>query len=299
MPSWFRILLRPLPLLAVGCALFLLTVVLGETIVVVQNVSEWASPLRELAWLGLGLAALGGGWLVWLEIRSYLSLQRIGKLKRALVAEGLKPAAVSRDIRRWLADLERVHGEPLAEALSATRADLAGQQSVANLRSSLEECLLPELDLRVEREIRHSALRLGVASSLFTMPLVDGLLTLGFSLRLVRRVAELHGGRPGVAGTSRLLFEVFVAALGADLSQHASDALSAKVGSLAAAAGQGLVSATLLVRVGLWAQAVCRPVDRERSSVGAFVARGAAQGIKKSVRGGVHRAMRILRQENP
>ena len=298
MPSSLRILLRPLSLLAAGGALLLGALLVGEAVQFVQRIGEWGTPLREVALAALGLVAVGGLWLLWLEGGSYLRLRRVGKLRRALQREGRAAPGLLEGVQRWLDDLERVHGEPLAAALGETRAALAGQEHVAPLRRGLETHLLPALDERVEQEIRRSALRLGVASSFISMALLDGLLTLWFSVRLVRRVAELHGGRPGFVGTAHLLREVSLAALGADLSQHAADALSARVGSLAAAAGQGLVTATLLVRVGLWAQSVCRPIGLARSSVGAFVFRGAAHEIRKGVRGGVHRAMDLLRTEN-
>lgn len=295
MNSWLRIILRPLPLLAVGLVLLLCTIYLGQAVTWVAGLSEWGSPRREVAWLALGLVSVGGAWLIAREARSYLRLRRVEKLKVALMGEGAISPQLERDLNRWLVTLEELHGEALAGALFATRAALPAQRTVAHLRETLEFHLFTVLDRRVENEIRRSALKLGLATSLVSMAFLDGFVVLYFSVALVRRVAELHGGRPGWIGTLQLLREVSLAALGADLSQHAADALTTRVGSLAAAAGQGLVSATLLVRVGLWAQAVCRPIEQERSSVGAFVARGAAQGLKKGVSGGVHRAIGMLR----
>ena len=298
MPSSLRYLLRPLPLLLVGSVLLLGALAVGETFQFVRRASEWGTPMQEVALVALCLMAVGGLWLLWREGGSYLRLRRVEKLKRALQGEGRAVPGLLAGVQRWLDELERVHGEPLAEALHQTRSALVGQEHVAPVRRTLEVHLLPALDERTEKEIRSSALRLGVASSLFSMALLDGVLTLWFSVRLVRRIAELHGGRPGLVGTAHLLREVSMAAIGADLSQHAADALSTRVGSLAAAAGQGLVTATLLVRVGLWAQSVCRPIEVVRSSVGAFVVRGAAHQIRKGMRGGVHRAMGVLRSEN-
>lgn len=298
MPSPLRYLLRPLPLLAVGSALLLAAFVVGETVQFVRSTGEWGTPLQQVALVALGLVAVGGLWLLWREGGSYLRLRRVEKLKGALHREGRAAPDLLEGVQRWLDELECVHGEALADALHQTRSALVGQEHLAPVRRILEVHLLPVLDERTEREIRSSALRLGVASSFFSMALLDGVLTLWFSVRLVRRVAELHGGRPGLVGTAHLLREVSMAALGANLSQHAADALSTRVGSLAAAAGQGLVTATLLVRVGLWAQSACRPIEVVRSSVGAFVVRGAAHQIRKGMRGGVHRAMGALRSEN-
>ncbi|HIF40745.1 MAG TPA: DUF697 domain-containing protein [Planctomycetes bacterium] len=298
MPSSLRYLLRPLSLLAVGSALLLGALVVGETFQLVRRAGEWGTPMQEVGLVALGLMAAGGGWLLWREGGGYLRLRRVGKLKRALKGEGRASQSLLEGVQRWLNELDRVHGEPLADALHRTRSALVGQEHVAPVRRTIEVHLLPALDERTEKEIRSSALRLGVASSFFSMALLDGVLTLWFSVRLVRRVAELHGGRPGLVGTAQLLREVSMAAIGADLSQHAADALSTRVGSLAAAAGQGLVTATLLVRVGLWAQSVCRPIEVARSSVGAFVVRGAAHQIRKGMRGGVHRAMGALRSES-
>ena len=298
MLSSLRHLLRPLSLLAVGSALLLGALVVGETVQFVRSTGEWGTTLQGVALVALGLVVAGGLWLLWRECGSYLRLRRVEKLKRALKGEGRAASGLLEGVQHWLDELERVHGESLADALHQTRAALTGQEYVAPLRRTLETHLLPALDERTEKEIRSSALRLGVASSFFSMPLLDGVLTLWFSVRLVRRVAELHGGRPGLVGTAHLLREVSMAAIGADLSQHAADALSTRVGSLAAAAGQGLVTATLLVRVGLWAQSVCRPIELVRSSVGAFVVRGAAHQFRKGLRGGVHRAMGALRNES-
>ena len=297
MPSSLRYLLRPLSLLAVGSALLLGALLVGETIQFVRRASEWGTPMQEVALVALCLMAAGGLWLICCEGGGYLRLRRVERLKQDLQGEGRAAPGLVEGVQRWLDELERIHGESLAGALHQTRSALMGQEYVAPLRRTLETHLLPALDERVEKEIRSSALRLGVASSFFSMALLDGVLTLWFSVRLVRKVAELHGGRPGLVGTAHLMREVSMAALGADLSQHAADALSTRVGSLAAAAGQGLVTATLLVRVGLWAQSVCRPIELVRSSVGAFVVRGAAHQIRKGMRGGVHRAMGALRSE--
>jgi len=272
----------------------MVVVLLGETTEWVQRAAEWGSPMREAAFTALGLVAVGGMWLLGTEAMGYFRVRRVGNLRQTLRREGRLDPVSMQAVERWLGDLEKVHGQPLEHALQLTRKALVGTQYVAQVREVLETHLLPVLDERIEQEIRRSALKLGVASSFLSLPLLDGVLTLWFSVRLARRVATMHGARPGFVGTAHLLREVSIAALGADLSQHAADALSTRVGSLAAAAGQGLVTATLVVRVGLWTMNVCRPIEVSRPSVGGFVVRGAAQEFTHVVKGGVQRAMSAL-----
>ena len=121
MPSSLRILRRPRSLLAAGGALLLGALLVGGTVQFVQRIGEWGTPLREVALAALGLVAVGGLWLLWLEGGSYLRLRRVGKLRRALQREGRAAPGLLEGVQRWLDDLERVHGEPLAAALGEPR----------------------------------------------------------------------------------------------------------------------------------------------------------------------------------
>ncbi len=295
MPKPFSSLLRPLPLLAVGLAVLCIALLAGETVDLVGQSLGKGSPLREVTLIALGLVAVGALWFLAVEARRWMRLRRVERLKEQLAGEGRASPELRVSVAAWLTDLEQAHDAELQPVIAKTRSALAHCRNVAGVRQCLDSHLMGELDERVEREIRRSALRLGLASSFLSIPVLDGVLTLVFSLRLVRRVAALHGARPGVTGTMHLLREVALAVVAADLSQHAADAISTRVGGLAAAAGQSLVTATLVVRVGLWTMSVCRPLPLDRPGLGSFVVRGAASELTHCVRGGVQRAMGALR----
>lgn len=289
-----RFPLRPLPLLTFGTILLLATVLTAEVADVVVQTARLGTPWQVAIWTFGSVALLGGGWLIARECGGYLRVRRVEAMRERLSLVNNPDPGLSSTVESWFDRLQGQHDD-LDEAIHQARQTLPHGGSVEAIRACLEQDLMPVLDRVVETEIRREAIRVGVLTSLTPLPLADALIALWRSTRLIRRIAQLHGARPGAVGTWHLLRETATAALAADLSQHAADALSSRIGVIAASAGQGVLTAALVARVGLWAQFVCRPVAQPRRALGGFVARGAATEFGAGVRSGCGRLTALWR----
>lgn len=244
----------------------------------------WAWLVAMLAGLA-GLALIG---LLWREWRGWARVRGVGALRRRLQEVGQPDEALSRAVSRWRAQLSG----PTEALQDFDRHWLVGSPEDSN--QALER-LMQALDRICESEIRREAARTGVLVTLSGVAILDAALCCWRNVRLMRKVAECYGARPGLYGTCRLVRMVLAHAVAVDLTHHAADAVSAKVGSVAAAGGQGLVAATLTVRLGLWTQSVCRPLSRSPRTIGAFIVTSAAGDVGHRVRKTMQRCLGVLK----
>lgn len=128
-----------------------------------------------------------------------------------------------------------------------------------------ERELMNALDDEAQREIARAAKRVSVVTAISPRAIVDLLFVAGQAFRLVRRISEIYGGRPGMLGFLRLMKSV-----GAHLAitggMAAGDSLVQQflghglASRLSARLGEGVLNGLLTARVGLSAMAVCRPL---------------------------------------
>ncbi|MFN3646130.1 MAG: TIGR01620 family protein [Gemmobacter sp.] len=218
-----------------------------------------------LGWLALALAGVALVALVWLAAREWAALMRLGRVDgiRTRAQEARSPDAA----RRVLAELDRLYaGRPEMEqprALLAAKApDLLDADALIRLA---ERELLAAPDQAARREIEAAARRVATATALVPLALVDVAVALAANLAMIRRVAEIYGGRAGTFGSWRLLRRVFghlvatgAVAVGDDLIS--SVAGGGVVSRLSRRFGEGVVNAALTARVGIAAVEVCRPL---------------------------------------
>jgi putative membrane protein len=128
-----------------------------------------------------------------------------------------------------------------------------------------ERDLILPLDLEVRREIAQAAKRVSMVTAISPRALIDVAFVAAQSLRLIRRIAEIYGGRPGFFGFLKLMRSVGThlaitggVAVGDSLIQQVlGHGIAAK---LSARLGEGVLNGLLTARVGLSAMAVCRPM---------------------------------------
>jgi putative membrane protein len=123
-------------------------------------------------------------------------------------------------------------------------------------------------------------------TALVPLALADVVTALAANLRMIRRIADLYGGRSGVLGSWRLTRAVMahlvatgVVAVGDDLVH--SVAGGTVLSKLSRRFGEGVVNGALTARVGVAALDVCRPLPFRalaRPRVSNLVARG-LQGL--------------------
>ena len=239
-----------------------------------------------LGWIVTGL--LGALLLVLLtialrEIAAIARLGRIDTLQRAaaaaLAADDLAQARTVTDqlIAFYRGREDTSWGrERLAERIGE-------QFDAPGLLALSEETLLAPLDKAARREVEAAARQVATVTALVPIALADVVVALASSLRMIRRVAEIYGGRSGFLGSWRLTRAVFAHLLATGAVAVGDDLLEPILGGsilskLSRRFGEGLVNGALSARVGVAAMEVCRPLPF-------------SEGRRPSVRGIITRAL--------
>lgn len=221
-----------------------------------------------LGWLAAGLAGLVVLGAVAIAARELIGLMRQRAIHR-LQARGAEADASddARLARAVIADLASLYGSRADTARG--KALLAGHEGEiidgSDLIALAERDLLAPLDRKAATMVMNSAKRVSVVTAVSPRALIDIAYVLGENLRLVRRLSELYGGRPGTIGFFRLTRDVLahLAATGAIalgdslIQQIVGHGIAAR---LSAKLGEGVVNGLLTARVGIAAMEVCRPL---------------------------------------
>jgi putative membrane protein len=221
----------------------------------------------------LGYAALGLGGLALLALavlagREIWSIARQSKIAHMHMSFAAARAADDRDAARRLVTglvaLQARRGT--SAAVRANLIDLTKEiVDGRDLIDIAERDLVLPLDREVAREIANAAKRVSMVTAISPRALVDVLFVAAQALRLVRRISEIYGGRPGFFGFLKLIRSVGAhlaitggVAIGDSLIQQVvGHGIAAR---LSARLGEGVLNGMLTARVGLSAMAVCRPM---------------------------------------
>lgn len=221
-----------------------------------------------LGWLGVALLAtllLAVAALAIREVAGVARQRRVATLHKALAE------AHAKDDRTGA----RAGLQQLA-TLYATKPETArGRQAMAALAGEIvdgrdlielgERHLMAPLDTLVRREIALAARRVSAVTAISPRAVIDLLFVAAQIVQLIRRIAEIYSGRPGLLGFLRLARSVGThlavtggMAIGDSLLQQVvGHGIAAK---LSARLGEGVLNGLLTTRVGLSAMAVCRPM---------------------------------------
>jgi putative membrane protein len=217
------------------------------------------SPL--LGWLTIALIgppAAALGWSVVREWRGYASLRAVERIRAGLQSDDIEVAR--RHARTWL--------RAIAASDDLTRSVEAASDP-ATLRALLRSGPLARLDQEAAQAGRSAALQILAATAVSPWPGLDGVLVIWRGLRLIRRIAELYGMRPGTLGTLRLWRRVALDAgsvAAADVVVATmTDALfsSPLGGALAGQASGSAIAAQRMLRLSVAVARSCRPIDEE------------------------------------
>lgn len=217
------------------------------------------SPL--LGWLTIALIgppAAALGWSVVREWRGYASLRTVERIRAGLQSDDIEVAR--RHARTWLRAIAA--SDDLASSVEAA-------SDPATLRALLRSGPLARLDQEAAQAGRSAALQILAATAVSPWPGLDGVLVIWRGLRLIRRIAELYGMRPGTLGTLRLWRRVALDAgsvAAADVVVATmTDALfsSPLGGALAGQASGSALAAQRMLRLSVAVARSCRPVDEE------------------------------------
>ena len=231
-------------------------------------IRELFSRAEWLGWLAAGLAALAALALLVILMREMAAIARLASVER-LRAKALD--AMTRDdpkaARAVVADLTAcVSHKP--ESAAGRRALKSLENDIidgADLVRIAEAEILGPLDARARQMILDAAKRVSLVTAVSPRALVDLAYVLFESGRLVRRLSELYGGRPGTLGFLRLARGVLAhlavtgaIAAGDDfVHQIVGQGLAAR---LSAKLGEGVVNGMMTARIGVAAMEVTRPL---------------------------------------
>jgi len=224
--------------------------------------AEW------LGWLAAGMAAIALLSLLVILIREFLAIARLAEVekmqKRAL-------DAVARDDPK----AARALVDELSAFVAAKPETAAGRRSLAGLRGEIidganlvrlaETEILSPLDARAKIMILEAAKRVSLITAVSPRALVDIAYVVFEAGRLIRRLSELYGGRPGTLGFFRLARGVLahlavtgsIAVGDSFVQQIVGHGLAAK---LSAKLGEGVVNGMMTARIGIAAMETARPL---------------------------------------
>lgn len=240
-----------------------------------------------LGWIGVALFALftlATLILAFREYRAFARLRRIDSIHReagAALARGDLHGA--RTVADALAGIyaERPETARARQRLAEARADSYDAQT---LLSVAEAELLAPLDQLARREIEAAARTVAAATALIPLALADVAAALFANLRMIRRMAEIYGGRAGAVGGWRLARTVMTHLIATGAVAAGDDLIHTMAGGGALAKvsrrfGEGVVNGALTARVGIAAMEVCRPlpfIHQPRPRVANLLSRGLA-----------------------
>jgi putative membrane protein len=222
---------------------------------------------ESLGIIGLAFGVLFLVGLIGLVVREMVAVSRQTRIAEMHVAFAEARAADDRNKARKLVGqlvaLYRSRPETArarAETEDAARAIIDGR----DLIDVAERALLRPLDEKAQGEIAAAAKRVSLVTAISPRAVLDVIFVAAQIVRLVRRIAEIYGGRPGLLGLIRL-----ARSIGAHIAitggMAVGDSLIQQIvghgiaSRISARMGEGVLNGLLTARVGLSALAVCRP----------------------------------------
>ncbi|MBR0893358.1 TIGR01620 family protein [Bradyrhizobium tropiciagri] len=243
-------------------------VVLGTGLGVINLVEDLFARNEGLGVVGLGLAVIAAVALAVVTTRELVGLARLATIEKLhLRAEEVLISDDRAASRAVVADLLKLaHRTPqLARARSALQSHTDDIIDGADMIRLAERELMTPLDEEARRLVSSAAQRVSVVTAVSPRALFDVLFVFVASLRMIRQLARLYGGRPGALGMIRLLRHV-IAHLAITGGMAASDSLIQQMlghgiaAKLSQRLGEGMLNGLLTARLGLAAIDVTRPL---------------------------------------
>ena len=236
--------------------------------------------------LGVLLAAFGVVCVL-IALREAAAFARLSRI------DGLQREAAAALADADLAAAQRV-AERL-EALYADRPDLAWTKAERIAKrdatfdadavlAQVEADLLAPRDREAVAEIEAAARKVATVTALVPLALADLIAALTANLAMIRRIAEIYGGRSGTLGTWRMTRAVLTHLVATGAVAVGDDLIGSVAGGsvlsrVSRRFGEGVVNGALTARVGVAAMEVCRPLpflEARRPSVSRLVQRALA-----------------------
>ncbi|MGR3484166.1 MAG: YcjF family protein [Paracoccaceae bacterium] len=241
-------------------------------IAVATALYAWVEEMLEraplLGWILGALVIAFAAVCAALALRELLAIRRLAKLEH--LHEGAAAALIARDadaaraVARQVAALyaDRPETEAARARLDAAMAEAFDADAVLAIA---EDTILAPLDARAQAQVEAATRQVAAVTAVVPLAFADVFAALSSNLSMIRRVAEVYGGRSGTLGAWRLTRAVLshlvatgAVAVGDDLiGSVAGGGVLARVSRRF---GEGVINGALTARVGLAAMEVCRPL---------------------------------------
>lgn len=218
------------------------------------------------------------------EWAAFSRLHRIDSIKQAAtIALASDDLGAARGVTKQLGALyagrnELDWGLKRLEELSGEIFDADGQLGLA------ETELMAPLDALARREIEAAARQVATVTAIVPIAFADVAAALVANLRMIRRIAEIYGGRAGTLGSWRLARTVLGHLVATGAVAVGDDLITSVAGGgilskLSRRFGEGIINGALTARVGIAAMEVCRPLPfnvQKRPGVTSLIKRALA-----------------------
>ena len=221
-----------------------------------------------LGWAAFVLVVVAVAAGLVLALREWGAFLRLGRLDslRARAVEA-RASADLKEARRVVSGLVSLYGARGDTAWGRARlAEREGEVMDADALLALAEReLLATLDAEARLVIEGAARQVATVTALVPLALADVATAAVANLRMIRRIAEIYGGRSGSFGSLKLLRRVFGSLVAAGALALTDDMIGSVAGGgvlskLSRRFGEGVVNGALTARVGIAAMEVCRPM---------------------------------------
>ncbi|MFS4582258.1 YcjF family protein [Phaeobacter sp. C3_T13_0] len=250
----------------------------------VVSVAAWDFTTGLIVRLPLLGWAVTVGFAVALLLALLMGLRELAALSRLRRVESLRdtqpsltpdhaggqPANSTSDLKaanRYVEGLERFYKgrKDLTWGLARLQDRKSEIMDADALLQLAEVELLAPLDARALRVVEGSARQVATVTALVPLALADVATALVTSLRMIRRIADIYGGRAGFFSSWRLTRAVLAHLVTTGAVAVGDDLLEPVLGGsilskLSRRFGEGLVNGALSARVGIAAMEVCRPM---------------------------------------
>ncbi len=229
-------------------------------VVVVRN--------ETLGWVAIGLLGLFALVCLAIVVREWAALARLSRIEHLHEDAARVMAANDLGGARKLTDR--------LDALYAGREDTRwGRDRLAERQGDIldadtllalaEDTLLVPLDAEARREVEAAARQVALVTAIVPLAFADVIAALTSNIRMIRRIAEIYGGRSGTLGSWRLVRAVMTHLVATGAVAVGDDLLGSIGGGhllsrLSRRFGEGMVNGALTARVGVAAMEVCRPL---------------------------------------
>ncbi|MEM9147978.1 MAG: TIGR01620 family protein [Pseudomonadota bacterium] len=224
--------------------------------------------------LGLILLAVVVGAVLVAAMREVAALGRLRRIETVRrLAASVAPSRGAESGQRLLSTLRSFYAGrvEMQGALADFERTLPELLDGAAVLAQAERHAMASLDTAAEHAVSRTAQRVAGFTALVPMPALDVVLVLYQNAAMIRRIAEIYGGRSGWLGSWRLLRSVAQHLVATGAIAATDDLLGPLVGGgvlgqISRRFGEATVNAALTARVGVAAIEVCRPLpfhDRE------------------------------------